>query len=991
MSFDPRDTPGWPRTGPAQSDTSAEQSSGDGTSDGTVPAISAWATNLLDGQQQPSWPFTATAETSTNTLFAGTSAASPSESLRYTPYPFPPHSAFPPSDPSSSSSAFQPFADTSPQQDGVSLPMLDLAGNRHLQGDGADVGAGRADLAGRMAAESTQKGGSPSEREAEGGSGQLLSAAASVPMSHGTKRKGSNESSDGGPDDASSGNRSRNGSGSGGAGAGAGAGGRKIVQKADKSCRKCRDRRVRCDRTYPTCDRCRKRRETCSYVDNVNVEEIEEGGDAQKVAQLQSKVASLERQLKAINITSPKTPSSTNTRRVSPPTTRPSADSRSSGTSSGASSRPSWTPPSGADASGPVWSSIHDVYSNQLKISPEEADTLGQFLRDSASRADLGRGSLNWRLGEPTVLRILTCHLLDSAVAACCSKIPGIKPLADRIDEYKHNLDRLDPPSQCAVAVLCALGARASPHSALLGISTADLADASPSPPLYLFAGERREMACRALERHAREVCWANNMLAHSSHANLDALIGLTQLLIYEEILPKQSRFFMRTAVGMYYDCRFEDMEKQERTSEEPRQGPGTALFLADSVISSACSKPSYISTDELDMYFITDGVPIPDIPGSNLRDEIDRCLQHPLTSDKLVDALTCGMMWVAGCSRLYAQLATSRRTGSPSPLPLLKNLWNLVDNVHNALQHVQSILVSLHVNAVSGLEDDPYALDHFVLLGVRYDSILVDLINLMHVWLMRSRDGEKMWTEREDDPFLASMRQESELRVRKCLKLLSFYAQLYLSSQDKHLVHHMMMQLEKLPEWTTWATQRIGSPGGPISEEYEVSEAELDWFQRALELSCYYNPKAAHRLQCLSAARRELRKQTTPNAGRNPQPPVGLATADHIVSQQNVFDAHSAPHQPYFIDVPTPDLRSFPPLAPGENDLPNLHAVGGGWVSHPSQLYVFDSLGVAADHGIPLDSQDPLTQIAAEMGSFQGQNWMQSHISASPDGTNVE
>jgi hypothetical protein len=45
-------------------------------------------------------------------------------------------------------------------------------------------------------------------------------------------------------------------------------------------------------------------------------------------------------------------------------------------------------------------------------------------------------------------------------------------------------------------------------------------------------------------------------------------------------------------------------------------------------------------------------------------------------------------------------------------------------------------------------------------------------------------------WAESEDDPLLLEMREESMLRVRKCLKLTAFYAQLYLQSQDKHLVH---------------------------------------------------------------------------------------------------------------------------------------------------------------------------------------------------------
>jgi hypothetical protein len=40
-----------------------------------------------------------------------------------------------------------------------------------------------------------------------------------------------------------------------------------------------------------------------------------------------------------------------------------------------------------------------------------------------------------------------------------------------------------------------------------------------------------------------------------------------------------------------------------------------------------------------------------------------------------------------------------------------------------------------------------------------------------------------------------------------------------------------MMMQLEILSDWTEWVIQRVGSPGGPPSTEYEITETELDWF----------------------------------------------------------------------------------------------------------------------------------------------------------------
>lgn len=89
------------------------------------------------------------------------------------------------------------------------------------------------------------------------------------------------------------------------------------------------------------------------------------------------------------------------------------------------------------------------------------------------------------------------------------------------------------------------------------------------------------------------------------------------------------------------------------------------AAQLADAIISSSSSRPSYITTGELDQYIVTDGVRIPDFPNSNLGDELRRCTQRPLTEEKLVDALTTSCLWVCGCLRLFAQLST----GAPPPL----------------------------------------------------------------------------------------------------------------------------------------------------------------------------------------------------------------------------------------------------------------------------------------------------------------------------------
>jgi len=47
-------------------------------------------------------------------------------------------------------------------------------------------------------------------------------------------------------------------------------------------------------------------------------------------------------------------------------------------------------------------------------------------------------------------------------------------------------------------------------------------------------------------------------------------------------------------------------------------------------------------------------------------------------------------------------------------------------------------------------------------------------------------------------------------------------------------------MQLEPLHHWTELVALRIGQPGGPLSDEFEVSEEEVEW---CVELSLSLSP----------------------------------------------------------------------------------------------------------------------------------------------------
>lgn len=90
-------------------------------------------------------------------------------------------------------------------------------------------------------------------------------------------------------------------------------------------------------------------------------------------------------------------------------------------------------------------------------------------------------------------------------------------------------------------------------------------------------------------------------------------------------------------------------------------------------------------------------------------------------------------------------------------------------------------------------------------------------------------------------------------------------------------MVYHLFTQLEALPNWVAMAAQRQGemTEFGPLPVECVLTETELDWFTRALELACFFTPLAAERLRELNAARgaRTVQQQPLP-------PPVAYAAA---------------------------------------------------------------------------------------------------------------
>lgn len=82
---------------------------------------------------------------------------------------------------------------------------------------------------------------------------------------------------------------------------------------------------------------------------------------------------------------------------------------------------------------------------------------------------------------------------------------------------------------------------------------------------------------------------------------------------------------------------------------------------------------------------------------------------------------------------------------------------------------------------------------------------------------------------------------------------------QFFTISPDPHQTHHLACSLELIPNWTFLATQRFvpidpkvqQTPyySGLRSKADELTETELDWIERGLELAQKYHPVAERRL----------------------------------------------------------------------------------------------------------------------------------------------
>ncbi|GAA5989890.1 hypothetical protein JCM11641_001962 [Rhodosporidiobolus odoratus] len=704
-----------------------------------------------------------------------------------------------------------------------------------------------------------------------------------------------------------------------------------LVKVTAKSCGSCRVRKVKCDRRYPECSRCAKRKEQCEYGDDISI------------ALRPTWVLATEARDDSSAPAAPP-PALHPSFQLPPPPAAPAPRPPYAGSAYPyPSSRPSALT-SSYDFSRSLRTvsnmQHHQAVVRSRRTGEDEDDVAQQnFARlwESFLKAsNLGASSSDWRLAIPTLASSLSIHLIDASMHSCCFHLPAFHAFAPDVPYYKDNIDSLDIASQVVVGILTSLGARASPHSALLGVAGPDIENGKASLEVVLSAGLRRENAWRAIVDQATELCSKPEVLQVPTARNAKTLVAFVQMLMLAEAKPKTARFFLRTAMGVFRDMQHSDLAPSEIDAIKAVVGP--TLFESDSRIAAFLSMPVLISDEDLCEYFDGTGVHVPDLAVEDLGpllDDIFDPAKGPVTRVKLDHALALTGYFVCAVQRCFSSISAGRRSSNRF-LETVPRLWQHIDRAHAAVQKFHRRLVQL--DYVPAGCDDHHSVDYDLLIGVRMDVRLLDVVHLAHEWLKNQRNSASL--SRQDLATLEELLATSERRVRKCLKLLAFYSKVFVDSLDKHVVYHLVTQLEALPDWATMAAQREGemTDFGPLPAECALTEVELDWFTKALELACFFTPLAHDRLSQLASARAAL---TQPAGSVLEQWQFDLSVPPSSTRQPQNGHAHHLP--------PNPHAHSVPSGAPTASS----HSVLSGPSHAPSPLrapgdseWSFDSYG---------------------------------------------
>ncbi|SCV71196.1 BQ2448_2784 [Microbotryum intermedium] len=635
----------------------------------------------------------------------------------------------------------------------------------------------------------------------------------------------------------------------------------------DKSCIRCRERKgdvlqfeytlevsgltltlsrlrkfsVKCDRRFPTCHHCAQRKEECDLIRWTP--KVKKG----RIAHLEKRLAELEDQLAA------KTESF-----INPVDASFAVD----GTPFDSSFHALFGLPASSPSALAALSTANS--SGMLTGLPLATDT-----------SSIGAFSLDWRLATPQMAAALSRHLCDgeSIIASpyvcsqltrtsdaqaffesCCFLLPTYTYFRSRKAELQMDERLLSPSAKVAVAAFRAVGARTSPHSALLGIliEAKDSRD-HPDAPL-LSAGTRRESACTNFLKQAHQLCFDEGLAEEASIENVGSLMTLMQMAMFVELKPKKSRSLLRSALDQYkqlIDAAPTDVDKNE-----VKKTFGFGLYSADAQIAAFGRRLPCIDDHDLRAYFSHIGIVIPALPeDDNLIPVLEKLLakarERPEALKTIRHLLHC---WICTSQRDFARLA------SPPFKPfkpeaqiemMVRKLWLSIDKTRSTIQHVLSALTTRnlaplpHSHSMNAEHRHHHHETDYGPLIIRLDRDLLDLNNMLRSTLLD-------WSDSIPNSLIA----ESTSRVRKGLKILAYYAKVYMTGADLHMVYHQFYNLELVQDWTTLAQQRVGDALGPTSSDEVVTEQEKEWLIEGLKMTCYYHPFAERRLAEIMTSR---------------------------------------------------------------------------------------------------------------------------------------